>query len=68
MHFVITGLYGGIVWLSMIAYAQILEEPIWPIVAYGPLIVSGAMAFVWALEFGLRSFTRWVVGKFDARP
>lgn len=68
MHFVITGLYGGIVWLSMIAYAQILEEPIWPIVSYGPLIVSGAMAFVWALEFGLRSFTRWVVGKSDARP
>lgn len=67
MHVAITMLYGGVVWLSMIAYAQILEEPIWPIVAYGPLIVSAAMAFVWALEWGMHSFTKWVIGKFDAR-
>lgn len=70
MHVAIALLYGGTIWLSVMAYMLINGGPFWTVAACGPFVITGAMAALWALEWvmlcGAR-FVGWVVSMIHAR-
>jgi hypothetical protein len=50
MHVLLTILYGFTIWFSLMAYALITEQSLGLIVIGGPVVISGAMASIVALD------------------
>lgn len=69
MHTLICGLYGAVIYFSLLAYMLICGGPFWLIAACGPLIISAAMVGLWALDYAIcRLHTRFAKSeKSDAR-
>lgn len=53
MHVVIAILYGGIIWLSVLAYVGITHGAILPILLLAPIIISGAALGIIVLDLML---------------
>jgi hypothetical protein len=53
MHVVIATLYGFIIFLSVLAYCVIASGPVGLVLAFGPLIISGAVAVILTLDLAL---------------
>ena len=53
MHVLISLLYAFTVWFSMLAYAAITGASLTTVFVAFPLIVSGAVAFISLLDFGI---------------
>jgi hypothetical protein len=66
MHVLIACIYGWTLWFSAMAYTLIVGGPFWVVAACGPFIISGAMAFIWALEYAIRKLHARIKGKSDA--
>lgn len=67
MHVAVVCVYGWTIYISAIAYTLISGGPFWVVAACGPFIISGAMAFIWALEFAIRKLHTRIRAKSDAR-
>lgn len=53
MHVLIAFIYGGTIWLAVLAYALITNGPSGYIALAGPLIISGGMLLIWALDYAV---------------
>ena len=60
MHVVLAALYGLTIWAALLAYCAILGRPLfWPVVL-GPVVISGAVVVLSALDFAVSAFSRWL--------
>lgn len=67
MHVVIALIYGFTSWLSAMAYAIIARPDIFAVAFFcGPLIVSGSMIVLFALDCGLSLALRALRARFSA--
>lgn len=53
MNVFIATLYGMIIWLSVMAYCIIVGGPLLKVTLWGPVIVSGFVMVVLAMDYGL---------------
>lgn len=53
MHIVISLLYGFTIWFSILAYAAITGASLSTVFVAFPFIISGAVAFISLLDFGI---------------
>jgi hypothetical protein len=53
MHVFVAGLYGLTIWVSLLAFTAIVRADLWLVFCLGPVVVSGSMLALWALDAGL---------------
>ena len=58
MHIVLAILYGFTVWISAIAYMAIAGGPVGLVAISGPVIISGAIAFLYSLDLAISALRR----------
>lgn len=61
MHVVIAGLYGFTFWLATLAAAIMLHWDWVLVLLLGPIIVSGAMVFLWVADWAIWRTWAWLV-------
>lgn len=54
MHVLIAGLYAVVIYLSLLAYVIITGLSVVTFLAVSPLVISGAMVVIFALDYAVR--------------
>jgi hypothetical protein len=67
MHVLIAGIYGFLLWLTMLAVVYVHGGPLLKFVLLSPVIISAAMSVLLAIDAMVHGIM-WVVFSLSSRP